>query len=126
MKNSKAASILSLARSSGLKAWSHEKIRVPGPKGSDPVPQKVCQYATAKRKCSLRVIFPINFVSYDVQELLLYNPVLHGVESIRLAFFNQYFTLQKINILYLYFWALSAISLGLALHVKFAMRLKAK
>tara|TARA_R110001583_G_scaffold127562_1_gene279200 strand:+ start:1184 stop:1987 length:804 start_codon:yes stop_codon:yes gene_type:complete len=72
------------------------------------------------------VMFPVNFLSHDVQEIILYNPVIHGVESIRLAFFEGYFTLGGIDLLYMYYWSLSSIALGLALHVKFAMKLKAQ
>ena len=72
------------------------------------------------------VIIPLNFLPHDVQQLLLYNPVLHGVESLRLCFFEGYRTLHGIDASYLWLWNLVLLALGLALHLKFATRLKAK
>jgi len=71
-------------------------------------------------------IVPLQMLPHGVQEALLYNPVLHGIESIRLCFFSQYKSLYGVNLLYLWFWALALAALGLALHVRYADRLKAQ
>ncbi|WP_375055679.1 ABC transporter permease [Zobellella sp. DQSA1] len=71
-------------------------------------------------------ILPVNFLRHDIQEFVLYNPILHGIELIRLQFFHRYVTLSGVDLLYLYYWALGSIALGLLLHVKFSIRLKAQ
>jgi len=72
------------------------------------------------------VIFPIRLLPHQVQIYLLYNPILHGIESIRLGFFRGYATHSGVDMLYLYYWSITSIALGLALHVRFSDRLKAK
>ena len=54
--NSKAASALSFAAWTGSGDLSHSKFCVPGPNGSEPTPQKECQYAIANLKCSFIVL----------------------------------------------------------------------
>ncbi len=72
------------------------------------------------------VMFPINLLPHHVQTYLLYNPILHGIESTRLGFFRGYVTHSSVDIFYLYCWSITSIALGLALHVSFSKRLKAK
>ncbi|MFW6093614.1 MAG: ABC transporter permease [Pseudomonadota bacterium] len=72
------------------------------------------------------VIIPLHAVPHSVLEYLLYNPMLHGVEGIRIAFFDGYKSLNGIDPFYLWKWNLVTIALGLALHMRFATRLKAK
>ena len=71
------------------------------------------------------VMFPLQVFPHSIQQYLLYNPVAHGLESIRLRFFEGYHTIDGISFLYLYYWIFAAAALGLALHVKFASRLRA-
>jgi capsular polysaccharide transport system permease protein len=72
------------------------------------------------------VIIPLNFLPHDLQQYVLWNPIVHGLESLRLSFFPAYRTLGGVDLTYLWFWALSSMSLGLMLHLRFAMRLKAQ
>jgi len=72
------------------------------------------------------VIFPIQTLPHSVQEYLLYNPVLHGLELLRLAFFSGYKTMAGLDLDYLWYWNLAMLALGLAMHVRFESRLKAK
>jgi capsular polysaccharide transport system permease protein len=72
------------------------------------------------------VMFPIHLLPHQIQIYLLYNPILHGIESIRLGFFRGYATHSSVNIPYLYYWSITSIALGLVLHVSFSNRLKAK
>ncbi|WP_444677525.1 ABC transporter permease [Halomonas sp. E19] len=72
------------------------------------------------------VMIPPNFLPYAVQQYLLYNPILHGIERMRLAFFEGYHTINGIDLLYLQLWALAAIALGLAMHKRFAQKVLAK
>jgi len=72
------------------------------------------------------VIFPLNYLPYWLQEYLLWNPIVHGLEGLRLSFFDGYRSLDGANITYLWFWALSMMALGLMLHIRFLHRLKAQ
>lgn len=72
------------------------------------------------------VIIPLQTMPYQVQQYLLYNPVAHGLESLRLSFFEYYHPVQGVDLGYLWFWALAMIALGLAMHLRFDMRLKAR
>lgn len=72
------------------------------------------------------VIFPINYIPHQFRQYVLWNPIVHGLESMRLNFFEGYHTLDGIDMTYLWLWALGLMSLGLILHVRFAGRLKAQ
>ncbi len=72
------------------------------------------------------VIFPVSYVPSQFQQLLLLNPIVHGLESMRLSFFENYHTIPGINMVYLWMWSLSTLCLGLVMHVRFAWRLKAR
>lgn len=71
-------------------------------------------------------MLPLQTLPHHVQQYFLLNPVLHGIESIRLSFFEGYKSLNGVSLLYLWYWVLPMIALGLALHIRFAMRLKAQ
>jgi len=70
------------------------------------------------------VMVPIQLIPESAQNILLFNPILHGLELLRLAFFENYKTVDKISLLYITFWALSINLLGLLLHIRFSMKLK--
>jgi capsular polysaccharide transport system permease protein len=72
------------------------------------------------------VIIPLQMLPYQVQQALLYNPVAHGLEMLRLSFFQGYKMIDGVDLLYLWWWALIMLALGLALHLRFATRLKAQ
>jgi len=72
------------------------------------------------------VIIPLQVMPYAIQHYLLYNPVAHGIETLRLCFFEGYHTLSGVDLLYLYYWVFASMALGLAMHVKFSMRLRAQ
>jgi capsular polysaccharide transport system permease protein len=61
-----------------------------------------------------------------LQEFLLYNPLVHGLELVRGAFFPGYHLVQGIELGYLAAWALGALLFGLALHRRFARELAAR
>lgn len=69
---------------------------------------------------------PIQFMPYSVQEILLHNPILHLVELLRLGYFEGYWTNSGISMFYVYQWVLPSLMLGLLLHIRFEMKLKAK
>lgn len=69
------------------------------------------------------VIIPVQFKPHGLRQYLLYNPVLHGIESMRMAFFQSYRTIDGISLLYLQYWALGLIVFGLMLQIRFKVRL---
>lgn len=71
-------------------------------------------------------LIPLNYLSHEFQQYLLWNPVVHGIESLRLAFFSSYRSLSGVSMLYLWQWALGLSAFGLMLHLRFAKRLKAQ
>jgi len=71
-------------------------------------------------------MLPIQFMPHAVQQILLYNPILHGIEFLRLQFFTGYWTANDISIGYLYEWLLPMLALGLLLHLRFELKLKQK
>jgi capsular polysaccharide transport system permease protein len=70
-------------------------------------------------------MLPLWLMPQAVQEIILYIPIVHGVELMRMAFFTGYHTAAGVDGLYLVFWTMSSIALGLALHLRFAERLRA-
>ncbi len=71
-------------------------------------------------------ILPLQFLPYGVQQLLLFNPIAHGIEFLRLNYFQGYWSITGIDIAYLYAWILPMLALGLMLHIRFEMKLKQK
>jgi capsular polysaccharide transport system permease protein len=72
------------------------------------------------------IFFPINYLPYEIQQYLLINPILHGVELLRSYFFDEYRMVAGISQLYLLFWVLALNAFGLLLHIRFEEKLKAK
>lgn len=72
------------------------------------------------------VIFPVTIIPQPYRDMLLLNPVVHGVEAARLGFASYYHAVPELSIAYVYGFALGSIFFGLALHVRFATRLIAK
>lgn len=71
-------------------------------------------------------VLPLQTLPHDVQQVLLYNPLPHAIEGLRQSFYPGYKTLHGLNLLYVWYSALILLALGLALHVRFANRMKAK
>lgn len=59
-----------------------------------------------------------------VRDVVLANPITHGVETMRIGWFSAYHRETEISLAYLAFCALSALFLGLALHARYATRLR--
>jgi len=72
------------------------------------------------------VIFPIASVPQPYREWLMLNPVVHGIEAARLGFATYYHAVPELSIAYVYSFALVAVFLGLALHVRYQTRLIAR
>lgn len=65
------------------------------------------------------VIMPLQLLPQQIREYMLYNPIVHGLETLRQAFFPAYHTLQGIDLTYLHFWSVSLILFGMMLHIRF-------
>lgn len=72
------------------------------------------------------VIFPLTIVPVQYREWVFLNPFAHGLELLRSSFFPIYHAAPEANFGYLYAFAVVSIFLGLALHVRFAERLRAQ
>jgi capsular polysaccharide transport system permease protein len=70
------------------------------------------------------VILPLNFLPHDMLVYVMWNPIVHGLETLRSAFFPMYRTVPGTDLVYLWYWALGMIAIGLILHLRFELRLK--
>lgn len=70
------------------------------------------------------VIFPLNYVPHDLLNYVMWNPITHGLESLRSAFFPLYRPVSGTDFLYVWYWVIGMTALGLMLHIRFEMRLK--
>ncbi len=68
------------------------------------------------------VIMPIMSIPQPYRNYLLYNPIVHGLEAVRLGFFPYYNTISY-NLPYLFMWSLSTIVLGMILYRIYETRL---
>ncbi len=72
------------------------------------------------------VIFPITAVPQPYLDVLLFNPLVHAIEAARLGFSDQYHAVPELSIMYVYGFALTFVFFGLALHVRFSLKVKTK
>ncbi len=72
------------------------------------------------------VMYPPSAIPPAYQDWLLLNPLVHGIELIRAAFFPQYHTVSGVSVTYIAGFTMVTMCLGLALHVRFATRLAAQ
>lgn len=71
------------------------------------------------------VMYPVAAIPQPYRDYLLFNPLVHGIESIRHAYFERYYSPSEISLGYLAAWAAALILLGLALQIKYQQRLMA-
>lgn len=69
------------------------------------------------------VMYPASAVPPAYRDWLLLNPLVHGIESLRVGFFPQYHAIAGVSLTYLLGFAVVTVCLGLALHLRFATRL---
>ena len=68
------------------------------------------------------VIFPISIIPQPYRAYILYNPIVHGIESVRVGFWATYHT-EDVNLWYLYTWVLVFLVVGMALYRVYETRL---
>lgn len=72
------------------------------------------------------IMYSPSALPYAAQQVLLYNPLVHGIELLRGAFFDGYHVMQGISWDYLAGFGIGLTLLGLALHRRFDSKLMAK
>lgn len=72
------------------------------------------------------VIYPSVKAPRALREVLLLNPIVHGLESLRVAFMPGYVVPPAVDVSYLYAFAIAMIFIGLALHVRYRAELTAE
>ena len=69
------------------------------------------------------VIFPLSAVPPSFREWLMLNPLVHGLDALRMSFAPFYHPVPGLDLNYLHGWALGLVVLGLSLQVVFAKRM---
>jgi capsular polysaccharide transport system permease protein len=72
------------------------------------------------------VIVPVQYLPDYAANILLYNPVVHGVEIVRWGLFDNYWILNQVNYFYFTSWVVFVLFLGIILQIQFEARMKAK
>lgn len=70
------------------------------------------------------VFFPLSAVPQPYRDILLMNPLTHGLEAARLGFVPHYHAIQELDLSYLFIFSLSTIFIGLLLQRRFARKLR--
>jgi capsular polysaccharide transport system permease protein len=70
------------------------------------------------------VILPLNLVPHHLLVYVMWNPIVHGLELLRQSFYDGYHMVHGVSLLYLWYWILTLLLLGLMLHLRFEQRLK--
>ncbi|KGA02116.1 ABC transporter permease [Cobetia amphilecti] len=72
------------------------------------------------------VMFPLNHLPHWLLEYAMINPIPHGLEMLRLGFFENYHVVKGTSGFYLWAFILGSNALGLMLHIRFSHKLKAQ
>jgi capsular polysaccharide transport system permease protein len=71
------------------------------------------------------VMFPPSSIPLPYREWLLLNPVVHGIEAVRLGFAPHYHAVSELSLSYLFSFSLILVFFGLALHKRFEWKMVA-
>lgn len=69
------------------------------------------------------VIWPLSSIPQPYRNLLMFNPIAHGLEAVRIGYVAHYHAVAGVSLGYLYAWAVVYIFIGLALYRRFALKL---
>lgn len=72
------------------------------------------------------IMFAAMAIPQPYRDWMLYNPLLHGIESVHAGFFAQFYPASGVSLAYIWGFALLTVFLGLALHIRFAQRMVAQ
>ena len=68
-------------------------------------------------------IIPLASIPLPYRDILMINPIAHGLEEIRIGFVPDYHAVPGVSLGYLYTVAVASVFLGLVLYRRFALRL---
>jgi capsular polysaccharide transport system permease protein len=91
-----------------------------------PVVRKIVEMMMMPMLLLSGVILPLHSFPPGILEYLMYNPVVHGLELFRVAFLKNYWTMDGVSWLYLYYWNIGLLFLGLLLYYRFGHRISAQ
>jgi capsular polysaccharide transport system permease protein len=74
--------------------------------------EKVIQYIQRPLLFVSAVLYPIDAIPPEIRKYLLYNPLVHTIECLRMALFPSY-VVESVNLYYPAAWALIVSALGL-------------
>jgi capsular polysaccharide transport system permease protein len=69
------------------------------------------------------VIWPLASIPLPYRDILMINPIAHGLELVRTGFFPYYHTVPGLSMPYLFAWGIVSVMLGLMLYRRFATQL---
>ena len=69
------------------------------------------------------VIWPLASIPMPYRDILMINPIAHGLELVRMGFFPYYHTVPGLSMPYLFAWGVVSIFLGLLLYRRFAIQM---
>lgn len=72
------------------------------------------------------VIYPIFIIPQPYRDLMMMNPLVHGIESVRAGFFSTYRSVPEVSLVYLAGFAVFSVFIGLLMQVRFQQRLLAR
>ena len=72
------------------------------------------------------VMYSVSSLPRALRDIVLANPITHGLEAMRSGWFAAYHGEAHISVGYLAFWSLATVFLGLAMHMRYANRLTAQ
>lgn len=72
------------------------------------------------------VIIPMGSIPAPYRDMLMFNPVAHGLELVRVGFAPYYHAVPQTSLAYLYAWGIASVFLGLLLYRRFDVQLVMK
>lgn len=69
------------------------------------------------------VIMPISSIPVPYRDWLMTNPLVHGIEAVRMGFVSHYHTAPGVSLAYFYAWAIASVFIGLVLYRRYALKL---
>ncbi len=88
--------------------------------------EKIIGFANGPIYLLSGVVIPISAIPEPFQHWLMYNPIVHSIESARKAMSSYYHTSPDLNLFYTTEVALFSVFIGLSLHSRFVARVYKK
>ncbi len=72
------------------------------------------------------VVWPLMSIPQPYRDVLMFNPVAHGLELVRQGFTSYYHAVPGVSVAYLYAWVVGSVFLGMVLYRRFSRQLVMK